>query len=336
MQLFFLSCIAVACHVIFATDWEDCDFEKDNSNPGPYSPPTFFNITYENTVIYGLIPNGDKSFPLLGFMHGSTGEWNMYFENLNHLASHGFVVVFPHIKNPHDDKNPRTFNTDGKYLTKAIDWATRQNVLDDILFGKVDVNNIVYSGHSMGATCAIKGSHHQLLDDRIKLTVAQHPGICGPFGPPPSPATWTKKEFKELSLKHPVLLTTSTNDGAFWPVPYTALHEYGCWKNSMMDGKSVSVFIQFNKDECTDDTYTLASDGGHNCPLKTKNGGKPENPWVLVALKLYAQHGGSMNSMCHKLLWGDTDHSLSKSPWTDKIDFRKAAFFDKDANDSPI
>ena len=212
----------------FAT-FADCDFEAD-AQMGPYGPAKFFNITYDGTVIYGLIPEGDGPFPVLGYMHGSTGEWGMYGDNLEHMASHGFVVVFPHIKSPSADKHWWETNTDGKYLIKAIDWAIAQNDVEGAdLFGKVDTQNIVYGGHSMGATCSIKGSHSQLSDDRVKLTVTQHPGICGPFGPPPSPATWSTDTLNEITTTHPVLFTTATNDGAFWPSPYTAPHEYGCW-----------------------------------------------------------------------------------------------------------
>lgn len=104
-------------------NWNDCDFEKDNANDGPYGPATFFNTTYDGTIIYGLIPKGKGPFPLMGFMHGSTGQYEMYDENLEHFASHGFLIVFPHIKSPEKDKKPLTTDTKGKYLMKAIDWA---------------------------------------------------------------------------------------------------------------------------------------------------------------------------------------------------------------------
>ena len=118
----FLTAIATIALVQATQKWNDCDFEKD-AEAGPYGPPTFLNITYDKTVIYGWIPKGDGPFPLLGFMHGSTGEWGMYGENLEHFASHGFVVVFPHIKSPSGDTHWWETNTDGKYLIKAINWA---------------------------------------------------------------------------------------------------------------------------------------------------------------------------------------------------------------------
>lgn len=136
--------------------FQDCDFINDNAKPGKFGEPTFFDITYDGTVIYGLIPPGKGPFPLIGFMHGSTGEWGMYEENLTHFATHGFVVVFPHIKGPKEDTNPLTTNTNGKYLIKAINWAIEENSnKDSELYGMVDTENVVYAGHSMGATCSI-------------------------------------------------------------------------------------------------------------------------------------------------------------------------------------
>ena len=56
-----------------------------------------------------------------------------------------------------------------------------------------------------------------------------------------------------------------------------------------MTDDSVSAFIQFSSDVCEEDNARDPyPDGGHNCPMKIPEGGKPEMPWVLVAMKLYA------------------------------------------------
>ena len=159
--------------VALASKWADCDFEND-INPGPYGPPLMLNTTVNGSVLYGLIPQGDGPFPLVGFNHGSTGQWGMYDDSLKLWASHGFIIVFPFIKSPDYDKHFWATNTDGKYLVQAIDWATAQNEVEGSeLFGMVDTKNIVFSGHSMGATCSINGSFSQLdINPNIKLTVA--------------------------------------------------------------------------------------------------------------------------------------------------------------------
>jgi len=165
--------IVAIISVAFASKWADCDFENDE-NQGPYGPPAMLNTTVNGSVLYGWIPEGDGPFPLVGFNHGSTGQWPMYSDSLNLWASHGFIIVFPFIKSPDYDKHFYATNTDGKYLVQAINWATAQNeVPGSVLEGKVDTKNIVFSGHSMGATCSINGSYSQLdINPNIKLTVA--------------------------------------------------------------------------------------------------------------------------------------------------------------------
>ena len=108
-----------------------------------------------------------------------------------------------------------------------------------------------------------------------------------------------KSDLKEVSLDHPVLLTTATNDSAFWPKPQTAAHEKGCYTESM-DDKSTGIFAQFSADACNDDGDRKPnwSDDGHNCPLKRKDGGRPENIWVLTAAKLYTHMNGAEDSKC--------------------------------------
>ena len=93
-----------------------------------------------------------------------------------------------------------------------------------------------------------------------------------------------------------------------------------------MTDSTVSAFAQWSTAECTEDhARDPFPDGGHNCPMRTKDGGRPENPWVLVALKLYTQQNGSMDSKCYSLLWGSESDSLKNSTWADKIDTREGA-----------
>merc|ERR1711974_439602 len=110
------------------------------------------------------------------------------------------------------------------------------------------------------------------------MGVTQHPGICGPIGPPPYPATWMKGDLREVSQRHPVLFTTATNDGAFLPAPLTAKHELGCFNGAMSGASSdaKAVFAQFSAAACNNDgdREPQWSDGGHNCPMKRLYGGR--------------------------------------------------------------
>jgi len=150
---------------------------------------------------------------------------------------------------------------------------------------------------------------------RVKTSVPQHPGLCGPIGPPPYPATWMKSDFDKLSSSMPVLLTTATNDGAFRPAPGTANKEYDCVTNGGVSDSGKSVFIEFSKNACqSDDMVPPYDDGGHDCPFKFG----VETPWVMTWLKLYLHHDGSTDSMCHQMIWNNStdgsNYNLGSDP----------------------
>lgn len=129
------------------------------------------------------------------------------------------------------------------------------------LYGRVDTDKIIVAGHSMGATCTINAAHTLKSDPSTILAFAMHPGICGPFGPPPCPACWRSETLLEVAKEMPVFMTTATNDGAFWPAPLTAKHEFGCFKKAFGepdepvadDEIQNTAFVQFNEDVCEED-----------------------------------------------------------------------------------
>ena len=95
--------------------------------------------------------------------------------------------------------------------------------------------------------------------------------------------------------------------------------------------KAVGAYLQWKTEECLNDgSYDGISvlghtwdDAGHYCELKYKEGGRPENPWALVALKLYTQQSGNRESKCYDLLWGNTEESLTNSSWYDILELKK-------------
>ena len=112
-----------------ATEWHDCDPASD-INDGPYAPARYFSTTWEDTIFFGYSPTPIASvdqFPIIAFMHNSAGEWAMYSDILEHYATHGFIVIFPHIKSPDKDKHPSVTDTKGDYLLKAVDFARAAN-----------------------------------------------------------------------------------------------------------------------------------------------------------------------------------------------------------------
>jgi dienelactone hydrolase len=218
--------IALFASAVAAASWPECSPTADGHSPhngtnGTFGPATFHESAWEGKPLYALVPSGQQRFPLVVFMHGSTGQYGMYFTNLRSVCTHGFVVVFPFIRSPEGDKNPLTTNTNGEYILHGISWAVAQNSnASSPLFGKVDLDNVIVAGHSMGATCSIMAGKRLANGEgpaanvTVRLVVSQHPGICGPFGPPPWPSTWLASDLATVTRAYPLLFTTATNDGA--------------------------------------------------------------------------------------------------------------------------
>jgi len=326
--LLILSACLLCC---YAADWPDCSPTADghyphNGTAGPFGAVVKYTVMFQDHPIVIIYPNDTTSapYPAVAFMHGSTGQIEMYEKNLINYASHGFVVAFPYVKNPKDDKFPLTTNTDGEFILHAIDYMNSASTNSSSpLSGIVDMSNIVLAGHSMGATCSIMASHRAPTDARVpkgsvKLTVTQHPGICGPFGPPPWPSTWLESDLGQVVTDFPTIFTTATNDGAFWPAPLTAKHELGCFNGTFkaLNSSKPTAFIQFSKAACpkTGEVPPF-DDSGHDCPFKSG----VETPWVLTAMKLYTQQKGNMQSQCAKMLYGDQDGSLAQDAHVDQF-----------------
>jgi dienelactone hydrolase len=316
-----------------AAAFDDCSVDAEVKH-GLFDPVAFRADLWEGSHFHVLRPvtppPQGRQFPLLVFMHGLTGQYEMYEENLRLIVSHGFVVVFPFVKNPEADKSPLTTNTDGTYILKAVRFAAAKNAnATDELHGVIDLSRVVVAGHSMGATCSImatrrwseafEGEAVAGVGAQPVVTIAQHPGICGPFGPPPWPSTWMPADMAHnvQVAKVPLLFTTATNDAAFWPAPHTAEHELGCFTKALGGQEvndSYAAFGQFSSTACSEDGARKPfPDGGHNCPLKAQIGGQPETRWVLTAAKLYAHLDGIAGSQCYQMMWGSGEGSLSRA-----------------------
>jgi len=307
--------IFFACFVLVSSSsaavatiqWQDCEGDAETVK-GRYGVQLFQNqSTADNHTLYVLTPSSSGHFPVLAFMHGSTGQFEMYKDVLELYASHGFVVLFPFIKSPSADKSPFTTNTNGIFITRALAYAAQANAdANSPLYQRIDISNGIIAGHSMGATCSIAAGRRFAEsggDVHVRAVVTQHPGVCGPFGPPPLPSTWMPEDLFELGSKLPVLMTTAVNDAAFWPQPLTAKHELGCFmKSREREGAfpNGAAFASFTADACSEDhAHDPFTDSGHNCPFKTG----VEAPWVLRVMKLYAQFGGSQDSACFNMVW---------------------------------
>lgn len=286
----------------------------------------------EGKTIYAFHPSLSETwrghggpFPVIVFSHGSTGEWLMYKNAFERYVSHGFVVLFPHIKSPEKDQHALTTDPMGGFTLKGVNFVSSANADESSpLFGKLDTSNIVLAGHSMGASATIMAAA-TLPAGTAKLMYAQHPGLCGPIGPPPclihgSPlcSTWLDVDFKAAASKMPVIMHTAANDKAF-DIPFitkTPVAELKCFQKSTDDiaSEDGTIFARFSSDACQDDGKggrdgRSWSNGGHDCPML---GDSPETLWVLVAAKLYTQLDGDSSSHCHAMLWGNGQNSLQR------------------------
>jgi hypothetical protein len=320
--------------------WEDCspaDHPSDDKpSLGSFLPLQRFNASWLGRPLVVMLPNvsASMSIPVVVFMHGSTAQIEMYEEVLEMYSSHGFVVIFPYIKGPKQDTSPLTLNTNGEFILHGVDYAVSANKnASSPLFGKLDMSNVIVAGHSMGATCSIAAAKRLApsLEDGarkgdfdIKLVVTQHPGICGPFGPPPWPSTWMPGDLTNVISHFPVFFTTATNDGAFWPAPHTAEHELGCFNKATKSitnatASNPATFVQFTSDACQEDgLHKPFNDSGHNCAFKTN----VEAPWALTAMKLYGQQGGSTTSACMSMLYGNTSTSLAQDKLVKQVVYK--------------
>eukprot|EP00933_Yihiella_yeosuensis_P033730 TRINITY_DN2737_c0_g3_i1.p1 TRINITY_DN2737_c0_g3~~TRINITY_DN2737_c0_g3_i1.p1 ORF type:complete len:345 (+),score=55.79 TRINITY_DN2737_c0_g3_i1:96-1130(+) len=296
--------------------WPDCSPASDghglngpNVTAGPYGPVSVTTYEWKGRPMVVMLPEkAPVAAPLVVFMHGITAEIGMYEANLLGYASQGFVVVFPYIRGPQRDKLPITTNTNGEFIVRGVEFAKAQNKNSSSeLFGKIDVENIVLAGHSMGATDSIMAGTKLGPEDGVKLVVTQHPGLCGPFGPPPWPSTWMQSDLSNVMGKVPLLFTTASNDGAFLPAPLTAEHEQGCFKKAFAKNSSrvphPAIFVEFSKSACLRTNRTKYDDSGHDCPFKAE----VETPWVVTMMKLYAHQGGRKDSKCANMLFGRED-----------------------------
>ena len=100
-----------------ASAWPDCSVAADghlpfNGTNGTHGPATLHVVRWQGRPLYVLVPTGHVAFPLLVFMHGLAGQYEMYRDNLLQICTHGFVVIFPFIKSPEADKSPLTSNSE--------------------------------------------------------------------------------------------------------------------------------------------------------------------------------------------------------------------------------
>lgn len=105
---------------------------------------------------------GGALHPVITWGNGTFSSPSVYFELLDHLASHGFIVI----------ASNSGFVGSGQEMLEGVDWALAQNdEPTSPLFGVVDVEAVGATGHSQGGGGAINAG----TDPRISCTAPIQP-----------------------------------------------------------------------------------------------------------------------------------------------------------------
>jgi len=168
-------------------------------------PSWFLDHTrYTSSHAYASAPIADGAFPVVIFSHGWTGFRSVTINQIEHLASNGYIVIAPdHTYGavvtqqvdgdvvPYDpaalpdaaEVGPQAYLDAGANLvdTFSADLVTILNELDEgetgafaAIFESVDLNRIGLYGHSSGGGAAIKTC---LEDVRCKAVLGMDPWV---------------------------------------------------------------------------------------------------------------------------------------------------------------
>jgi predicted dienelactone hydrolase len=122
--------------------------------PGPYPTTTAAVTDPANSVQYDLYRPADYSAlgfrsPIVTWGDGTNATPDQYSDLLSHLASYGFTVVAPDLKN----------TGSGVEIAAAARYLTAQNGTTGSVFqGHLDVTRVAAAGHSQGAGGAVQAA----------------------------------------------------------------------------------------------------------------------------------------------------------------------------------
>jgi len=149
-------------------------------------------------------PAKGKNFPLVVFSHGSGGYWDSYIYMVQHLVSHGYVVICPQHKFSDNEqvrfymsskggrlryleaifkttRDPRAMLGRPKDISFAINQAIRWNNEHKQLQGKININKIGVMGHSYGAYTTLTACGAQPILDYMNPPVNPGSGLVEGF-----------------------------------------------------------------------------------------------------------------------------------------------------------
>ena len=262
-----------------------------------------------NVPIKVHYPTEKGIYPLVIISHGAGGDWDTHFALAHHLATHGFIVFcLEHIgsnskmlkRSIRLFKNLNDMIHDGnevlgrpKDVSYAINQAMIWNQSNEILKGKIDLENIGVLGHSFGAYTSMaiagmkpaldwleprtnfgNGLGDDMKDKRVKACIALSPqGVGEPF--------FVKESFSSLST--PLLGISGTEDkqqGGLLPVGRYNAFDY--WSST-----GNNIFVWLSNAHHLDFTD---SEGGETHGMNSKNRKEVEKVVRATALLYFNKH----------------------------------------------
>ncbi len=160
---------------------ETAEAARDYALFGPDYKVELYTLYYPKNLAPGQLA------PILSWANGTCAKTNGYHALLNHLASHGFIVVATNSR----------YTAGGRFQLRGVDFVTAENNrAESPLYKHVDTSKVGVFGHSQGG-----GSTWSAASDmRVKTSVVLNAGGSGTRPTPSYFVTGDKDLGPERSL----------------------------------------------------------------------------------------------------------------------------------------
>jgi hypothetical protein len=127
---------------------------------GPDYKVNLYTLYYPKNMVEGQL------YPILSWANGTCAKTPGYNALLEHLTSHGFIVVATNSR----------YTSGGKFQLRGVDYVTAENdKADSPLYKHVDVDKVGVFGHSQGGGSTWSAA----ADKRVKTSVVLNLGATG-------------------------------------------------------------------------------------------------------------------------------------------------------------
>jgi hypothetical protein len=158
-----------------------------------------------------------KKYPVVTWGNGTCAQPLLYSEILEHLASHGIVVIATN----------STSVGSGMEMQKGIDFVLAENARSGSpMFGKIDVDSLGASGHSQGSGAAVTVGGNARIKVTVPIQGASTSGVRALTGP-----TFL------ISGEDDTLATPASIESAFGAATKPAVYGMAVGQDHLMPGR---------------------------------------------------------------------------------------------------